>query len=418
MHSFIHHLLAITLITLTNCNSSKLENNKNIAFQNTQIKSNPKENSIVLGASQLELYLPKIKGKKIGILANPTTTIGNKHLVDSLLSLGIKIEKVFGPEHGFRGNASAGAKVTDEKDPATGIKIVSLYGKKRKPSADDLKDIDIMLFDIQDVGCRFYTYINVLRDVMEACAEFNKPLIILDRPNPNGYLVDGPVLDMNLKSGIGQFPIPIAHGMTIGEFAKMINGENWLPNNMKCKIEIIQLKNYNHNLTYELPIKPSPNLNSSASIILYPSICLFEGTNINLGRGTLKPFTQLGAPALKGKYKHTFTPKSIKGMAESPLHLDKMCYGILLGDKEALELQKSKKINIRWMQELYNAYPNKKDFFDKSLSNQIGDIDKLAGVKSFKEQIINNIPESEIRKSWEPNLTTYKTMRKKYLLYP
>ncbi len=408
--------LLISLLTNMHCSGQKSSNK---VKENSDKTNTPTaQSSIVTGAEQTDLYIDRLRDKKIAILANPTSVIKAKHLVDSLRTIGINIVKVFGPEHGFRGNASAGIKVNDEKDEATGIKIISLYGKKRKPSKEDLSDVDLILFDIQDVGCRFYTYINVLRDIMEAAAENNKKVIILDRPNPNGYLVDGPVLDMSLKSGIGQFPIPIAHGMTIGEFAQMINGEKWLPNGMKCDIEIIKLKNYNHDMEYILPIKPSPNLNTQQSIMLYPSTCLFEGTNINLGRGTIQPFTILGAPKLKSKYKFNYMPKSIKGMAETPLHLNKDCYGLDLSKYDVSSLKKSKKINISWMKELYKAYPNKEEFFDKSLSNQIGDIDKLSGTKLFKEQIKNNVSENDIRKSWQPALNQYKEMRKKYLLYP
>ena len=264
------------------------------------------KNKIITGADQTEKYLPYLKGKRVAVLANPTTIIGKKHLVDSLQSLGINIVKVFGPEHGFRGNASAGMKVADEKDSVTGIPVISLYGAKSKPSKEDLADVDIMIFDIQDVGCRFYTNINVLARIMEACAENNKELIILDRPNPNGYFVDGPVLDMNLKSGIGMFPIPITHGLTIAEFAQMLNGEDWLANKIKCKLKIIPVANYDHGMYYELPVKPSPNLNTQQSIMLYPSLCLFEGTILNLGRGTYFPFTVLGSPALKEKYDFNF----------------------------------------------------------------------------------------------------------------
>lgn len=375
------------------------------------------QDAIVTGADQTDKYLPLLSGKRVGVLANPTTIIGEKHLVDSLLSRGINIVKAFGPEHGFRGNASAGIKVGDEVDAATGIKIVSLYGKKRKPSAEDLKDVDIMIFDVQDVGCRFYTYINVLRDIMEGCAEHNVPVLILDRPNPNGFLIDGPVLDMRLKSGIGQFPVPISHGMTIGEFAQMINGEGWLPNGLKADIQVIKVANYNHNMEYVLPVKPSPNLNTQQSILLYHSVCLFEGTIINLGRGTQIPFTVLGAPLLKGKYEFNFTPKSIKGMSETPLHQDQVCYGLDLREYNAESFRETGRINIEWMIELYKNYPQKAKFFDRTQSKQIGNIDYLAGVYDFKKQIESGVSAAEIRASWEPGLSEYKEMRKKYLLY-
>lgn len=372
---------------------------------------------ILTGADQTELYLDYLKDKRIAILANPTTVIGSKHLVDSLIGRGVRIVKAFGPEHGFRGRASAGIKVSDEKDAATGIDIISLYGTKRKPSAADLADIDLVIFDVQDVGCRFYTYINVLRDVMEACAEHGKELLILDRPNPNGYFVDGPILDMKLKSGIGQFPVPIAHGMTIAEFAQMINGEGWLPGKRTCKLKIIPVKNYSHDMEYTLPVKPSPNLNTQQSILLYPSTCLFEGTILNHGRGTYFPFTVLGSPKLKGKYSFSYTPVSIPGMSETPLHMNQVCYGLDLRNYDVAQLRKAKRINLQWMIELYKAYPDKERFFDRSQSNQIGNIDGLAGDAQFRHQIAAGKSEEEIRATWEPALSQYKEMRKKYLLY-
>ena len=373
---------------------------------------------IKTGADQTEKYLPYLKGKRIGLLGNLTSVIGKKHLVDSLLSLGVNIVKVFGPEHGFRGNASAGVSVKDEKDSATGIPIISLYGPKNKPSKQDLADVDLMIYDMQDVGCRFYTNINALARLMEACAENGKELLILDRPNPNGYFVDGPVLDMKLRSGIGQFPIPITHGMTIGEFAKMVNGEGWLPRGLQCKIKIIPVANYNHDMPYELPVKPSPNLNTQQSILLYPSMCLFEGTILNYGRGTYFPFTVLGSPALKGQYDFSFTPVGIPGMSETPLYMNEVCYGLDLRHYDVSQLRKTKKINIQWMKELYNAYPDKEKFFDYKQSREIGNIDFRTGDAKFRQQIIDNVPEEEIRKSWEPALSNYKKMRKKYLLYP
>ncbi|GAC1427146.1 MAG: DUF1343 domain-containing protein [Chitinophagaceae bacterium] len=377
-----------------------------------------RKNKIITGADQTEKYFSYLKGKRVAVLANPSTIIGKKHLVDSLQSRGINIIKVFGPEHGFRGNASAGVKVADEKDAATGIPVISLYGAKNKPSKEDLADVDIMIYDVQDVGCRFYTNINVLARIMEACAENNKELLILDRPDPNGYFVDGPVLDMSLKSGIGMFPIPISYGLTMAEFAQMLNGENWLANKVKCKIKIIPVANYTHDMYYELPVKPSPNLNTQQSVMLYPSLCLFEGTILNLGRGTYFPFTVLGSPALKGKYDFSFTPVSIKGMSETPLHMNQVCYGLDLSKYNIGTLLKKKQINLQWMMELYNAYPDKEKFFDYSQSREMGNINKLSGTTLFKEQIIAGKSETEIRKSWEPALTQYKLMRKKYLLYP
>ena len=380
-----------------------------------QIRVNTKK--LITGADQPEEYLPYLKGKRVGILANQTTITGDQHLVDFLLSKGINVVKVFGPEHGFRGNASAGVKVSDEKDPATGIKIISLYGSKRKPSREDLADVDVMIYDVQDVGVRFYTNINVLRDVMESVAEFKKELLILDRPNPNGYLIDGPILDMNLASGIGQFPIPIAHGLTVAEFAQMVNGERWMANKAVCPLKIVKVRNYSHEMEYVLPVKPSPNLNTQQSIMLYPSTCLFEGTVLNHGRGTNSPFAVLGSPLLKDIYSFSFTPVSIPGMSETPLHMNEVCYGLDLRNYDTKKLVESKKLNIKWMMELYQAYPDKKNFFNKSLSKEINDINKLAGTSEFKEQIIAGKTEEEIRRSWEPGLTNYKKMRKKYLLY-
>jgi uncharacterized protein YbbC (DUF1343 family) len=332
--------------------------------------------------------------------------------------------KVFGPEHGFRGNASNGTAVADEIDPATGIPIISLYGKKNKPTAEDLADVDVLIYDIQDVGVRFYTNINALRNVMDACAEHDKELLLLDRPNPHAYMVDGPTLDMNLKSGIGQFPIPIAHGMTVGEFAQMINGEGWLQNSgggaaaKRCKLKIIPVANYTHDTPYVLPVNPSPNLNTPQSIMLYPSTCLFEGTILNHGRGTHMPFTVMGAPALKGKYAFSYTPVSLPGMAEDPVHQDQVCYGLDLRKYDVEQLRKARRINIGWMKELYDAYPDKAQFFNQKYHKQIGNIDKLSGTYEFKKQIMSGLSEDEIRKTWEPGLAAFREKRQKYLMYP
>jgi uncharacterized protein YbbC (DUF1343 family) len=372
--------------------------------------------AIVTGADRTDAYVPYLKGKRVGMVVNQTSIIGKKLSVDSLLSLGINIVTIFGPEHGFRGNASNGAVVDDEVDPKTGIKIVSLYGKKRKPTKEEMDLVDVMIFDIQDVGCRFYTNINTLVDIMEACAESNKELIILDRPNPNAY-VDGPILEMEWKSGIGIFPIPITHGMTIGEFAQMANGEGWLDHGLKCKLKIISILNWDHNMSYTLPVAPSPNLNTQQSILLYPSLCWFEGTVISQGRGTYMPFTVLGNPELKDKYNFSFTPKSIQGMSEFPLHQDMTCYGLDLRKYDAQKLHASGKINLGWLFEFYKAYPAKEKFFDHSQSRAMGEFNFRSGNKALKQQIIDGVSEEEIRKSWEPGLSQYKEMRKKYLLY-
>lgn len=370
------------------------------------------------GAEQTEKYLPLLKGKRVAIMANQTTIIGNSHLVDSLQKLGVKIVKVFGPEHGFRGNASAGVEVADEIDPATGIPLVSLYGRKNKPTKEDLADVDILLYDLQDVGVRYYTNINALSRLMDACVENGKEMLILDRPNPNGYLVDGPILDMKHRSGIGMFPIPMSHGLTVGEFAQMANGEGWLANKAKCKLTIIPVANYDHDMPYTLPVKPSPNLNTQQAVMLYPSTCMFEATYLNHGRGTYFPFTVLGSPELKGIYSFSYTPRSIKGMSETPLFMDQECFGLDLRNYDVEKLRKSKKINIQWIIELYNAHPYKEKFFDSRLSREMNSIEIQIGVSDFRKQVMNGVPEDEIRKSWEPGLSEYKVMRKKYLLYP
>lgn len=378
----------------------------------------PKKGKLLTGAEQTGLYVPYLKGKRVGMVVNQTSVIGKETTIDSLLKLDVNIVKIFGPEHGFRGDASAGVAVDDAVDTKTGIKAISLYGKHSIPTKGDLAGVDIMVFDIQDVGVRFYTYINTLQHVMEACAVHNKEVLILDRPNPNGFYIDGPILEPRHKSGIGLKPIPIVHGLTVGEYAQMLNGEGWLDNKLKCKIKIIKVANYTHDMPYELPVKPSPNLNTAQSILLYPSTCLFEGTYLNHGRGTQFPFTIIGSPALKGKYSFSFTPISIKGMSETPLFMNQVCYGLDLRDYDVSIFRKTKQINLSWMMELYKASPNKEQFFDSKLSKEVGTIETRIGVSNFRGQIIAGTSEKEIRASWEPGLSKYKTMRKKYLLYP
>ena len=412
-------LFLSSLISLSTCNQTDEVINTS-ATNDVVVNSGKKErvdNKIKTGADQIEKYLPLLKGKRVGMAVNPTSIIGSQSSVDSLLALGIKITKVFGPEHGFRGDASAGISVSDDVDAKTGVKIISLYGKHSTPTKEDLQDLDVMIFDIQDVGVRFYTYINTLQRVMEACAEHNKPLIILDRPNPNGYLIDGPILDPKFKSGIGVQPIPIAHGLTVGEYAQMLNGEGWLKNKMKCDITVIKIANYAHHMDYELPVKPSPNLNTQQSILLYPTTCLFEGTYLNHGRGTQSPFTIVGAPYYKGIYDFSFTPTGIKGMAETPIFQDQVCYGLDLRKVDVVALKKSGKLQLQWLMELYQKSPEKENFFKTKLSNQMGVIERLVGVADFRTQIEQGKSEKEIRASWEPGLSNYKQMRKKYLLY-
>ncbi|HEX8376215.1 MAG TPA: DUF1343 domain-containing protein [Pedobacter sp.] len=380
--------------------------------------NNGTQGKLLTGAEQTTAYLPLLKGKRVGMVLNPTSVIGKKLIADSLKSLGVNIVKIFGPEHGFRGNASDGVKIENNVDAKTGIPVISLYGKHNKPTPEDLKGIDLMVFDIQDVGARFYTYISTLHYLMEACAENNLELMILDRPNPNGFYIDGPILEEKYKSFIGMHPIPITHGMTIGEYAKMINGQGWLKGKIQCKLNVIKLKNYTHTTSYTLPVKPSPNLNTQQSILLYPSLCLFEGTVISQGRGTYFPFQVLGNPKLEGKYKFSFTPVSIRGMSETPLHQDQKCYGLDLRKYDTNNFTKSKKLNLQWLIEMYKAYPDKEKFFDHRQNKLMNNFDRLAGTESLKAQIIAGNTEDEIRRSWEPGLSQFKLMRKKYLLYP
>lgn len=402
------YILLLFLMAFFSFCSPKLQPNKSNSFSE-EIKT---------GADQTNLYVPLLKDKRVAILANQTSIIGKSHLVDSLQKMGINIVKVFGPEHGFRGDASAGAKVSDAIDERTGIPIISLYGKKNKPSKEDLQDVDILIYDLQDVGVRFYTNINALARLMEACEANNKPLLILDRPNPNGYLIDGPVLDMKYKSGIGMFPIPMSHGLTVGEFALMVNGQGWLTNKVKADIKIIPVANYTHDMHYELPVSPSPNLNTQQSILLYPSLCMFEGVYVNHGRGTYFPFTLLGSPDYKGIYEFSFTPTGIKGMAETPIFMDEVCYGIDLRNYDTELLRKSKQINFDWIRELYKAHPYKEKFFESKFSNQMNNIEIQIGRGDFRQQIIDDVPMETIRAGWEPELSAYKKMRLNYLLYP
>ena len=359
-----------------------------------------------------------LKGKQLGLITTPTGISKDFRSTIDILNENYNLSALFSPEHGVRGDIQAGEKVETYIDDITNLPVYSLYGSTKKISQDMLKNIEVMVFDIQDVGCRFYTNINTLRDVMESCARYGKELLILDRPNPNAYFIDGPILDMNYKSGIGQFPIPAVHGLTVAEFAQMANGEGWMEDNLKCKISIVKNANYSHDLLYKLPVNPSPNLNTPESILLYPSTCLFEGVSLNHGRGTDFPFTRIGGPMLKGKYKFSYTPRSIPGMSENPLYKGQVCYGIDLINYDLEKLVQSKQINLSWMKELYAAYPDKKKFFDRSLHEQIGNIDFLAGTPEFKKQIQEGWSEEKIRASWKPGLEKYKRMREKYLIYP
>ena len=356
---------------------------------------------LVLGAERIDKILKTIDNKNIAIVGNQTSVVNQVHLVDTLISLNQKIISVFSPEHGFRGVEDAGAKVDNEIDTKTGLPIISLYGKNKKPTSEQLIGIDIIIFDIQDVGARFYTYISTLHYVLEACSEENIKVVVLDRPNPNGHYVDGPILEEKYKSFVGMHQIPIVHGMTIGEYATMIVGEKWIENN--CNLEIIEMINYNRNDNYELPIKPSPNLPNSKSINLYPSLCLFEGTNVSVGRGTDKPFQHFGSPFLKF-YSYAFQPKSGPG-SKYPKHENKTCVGKNLENYPYLS-----SINLNWLIESYNQTNNKEDFFNSFF-------DKLAGTDKLRTQIISGLNEKEIRSSWKTGLKEFKKTRIKYILY-
>ena len=401
-------LILVGFIFLTNSCQSQKSKETTPHKTNTVNENNTSLKQIITGANQLNEYLPLIKDKNIGIVANQTSVIfkknnGFSHLVDSLIAHKINIKKVFAPEHGFRGNADAGEAIKDGKDSKTGIDIYSIYGKNKKPSSTQLNGIDLMIFDIQDVGARFYTYISSLHYVMEACAENNIPILILDRPNPNGHYIDGPVLEPEHKSFVGMHPIPVVHGMTIGEYAKMINGEKWLKNGIQCNITVIPCKNYTKDIPYSLPIKPSPNLPNDQSINLYPSLCFFEGTSISVGRGTNFQFQVYGSPDLP-KTNFSFIPNPNIG-AKHPKHQAKKCFGKDLRNHKKLNL-----LNLEWLSNAYETSSNKNDFFNPFFT-------KLAGTKKLQQQIENGINYRDIRKSWLEGLKSYQKMRSKYLIY-
>ncbi len=374
--------------------------------KNDSVIVEPVIKTLGLGAEQTGEYLPLLKGKKIALVVNQTSTIQQTHLVDSLVSLNIDIKHIFAPEHGFRGKADAGEHVKNGIDQKTNLPIISLYGKNKKPSPEQLQGVDMVVFDIQDVGVRFYTYISTMHYVMEACAEQNIPVLILDRPNPNGHYVAGPVLDLEFQSFVGMHPIPIVHGLTVGELAMMINGEQWLKNGVKCDVKVIKCQNYTHQTKYILPIKPSPNLPNDLSIQLYPSLCLFEPTKVSVGRGTQTPFQIIGCPQ-KNMGTFTFTPKSIIGMSKYPKHENKMCYGINFSDSTNLE-----KFSVQHLVEFYQKYDNKEAFFTSE-----NFFSKLSGNKLLIRQIKEGKSYKEIEASWEEELKRYKLLRAKYLLY-
>ncbi len=363
----------------------------------------PNEENLLLGAEQTESYLPQLKDQKIGLLINHTSMVGELHLVDFLLQNEVSVKKIFAPEHGFRGKADAGELVKDNLDSGTGIPVISIYGKNKKPTAEMLSGLDVVIFDIQDVGTRFYTYISSMHYMMEACAKYKVKMIVFDRPNPNDY-VDGPILDLKYQSFVGMHPIPVVHGLTVGELAKMINGEGWLEGGVKCDLEVITMKNYTHGDRYDLPIKPSPNLPNMQSIKLYPSLCFFEGTKMSIGRGTLFPFQVIGYSEEQfGSF--TFTPESTEGMAKYPKLEGKLCYGIDLREADV-----SDKLDLSFVISFYKKWKSDDAFFTKYF-------DTLAGTDVLKKQIESGMTEEEIRKSWQQGLDDYKSLRKSYLLY-
>ncbi|MDD4217106.1 MAG: DUF1343 domain-containing protein [Bacteroidales bacterium] len=407
MKLFIYIVLGFLFLSCKNANTTST----NINFEK---QSQIADTTIYPGIYDTNTYIELIENKRIAIIGNQTSIIANTHLVDTLLALDQNIVKVFCPEHGFRGIADAGEKIDDSTDKKTGLPIISLYGNNKKPSEEQLANIDIVIFDLQDVGVRFYTYISTLHYVMEACAENQIPLIVLDRPNPNGHYIDGSVLDTaNNKSFIGMHPVPVVYGMTIGEYALMINGENWLNNKIKCELKIISCQNYTHKSKYSLPIAPSPNLPNDRSIELYPSLCLFEATNLSIGRGTDKQFQIIGHPALSALAiaDFIFTPKPNKG-ASNPTLNGELCYGFDLSENYSIFEWQNDKLNINILLKLYKLFPDKDKFFKTSNS-----IDLLSGDSKFRNQVKNQISEKEIRDTWEDEIIKFKKTREKYLLY-
>lgn len=363
---------------------------------------------IITGADQTELYARLLTGKKVGVVANQTSLTRGEHLVDVLLANKVDVIRVFAPEHGFRGEAGPGDKVLSGKDPRTGLPVVSLYGSKKRPDPADVNDLDIVVFDIQDVGVRFYTYISTLHYVMEVCAEQGVEVMVLDRPNPNGFYIDGPVLKPEFSSFVGVAPIPVVHGLTVGEYAKMVNGEGWLRNKQKCKLQVVAMENYNHDLMYQLPVPPSPNLPDMESVYFYPSLCFFEGAKVSVGRGTPYPFKVFGFPGFdKGVLK--IRPVDIPGVITDPPFEGKEIYVTDLRGMSGM-INEKKQLMLHWIIDMYNSYPDKTTFFNNFF-------DKLAGTDVLRKDIIAGKTEAQIRISWEKDLENYKQIRKKYLLY-
>ena len=420
------YLLVGILFVLVSCGNSKNLTPTLSKGEGVEVGKSAEQEKIITGAERYNIYIPLLKDKKVGVVTNQTGVITNQiigtvyvqdprqepktkvtniltSIVDNLISQKIKVQKIFAPEHGFRGTADAGEHVVDGKDTTTGLPIISLYGNNKKPKPEQLEGIDIMVFDLQDVGARFYTYISTLHYIMEACAENHIPLIILDRPNPNGAIVDGPILEKEHTSFVGMHTIPLLHGMTIGEYARMINGEKWLKDGIQCDIKVIQCLNYKRGMAYSLPIKPSPNLPNDQAINLYPSLCLFEGTNVSVGRGTEKQFQIYGSPFLP-KSDFSFTPIPNFG-AKEPVYKDQLCNG-----EDLTTTTKVGQLELKWLIKAYNSTLDKTKFFNDFFT-------KLAGTKKLQQQIENGVSEIEIRKSWEKGLKDFKEMRNKYLIY-
>lgn len=367
-------------------------------------------NDILPGSYSMEAYLPLLMGKKIGLVVNHSSLIDNIHLVDTLKTLNVDVAKIFTPEHGFTGQADAGEKIEDDREKP--VPIISLYGDSKKPKDEDLAEIDMLVFDIQDVGVRFFTYIYTLHFVMEAAAENNIPLVLLDRPNPNGFYIDGPVLDEDSRSFVGMHPTPVVYGMTIGEYGQMVNGEGWLANGVQCNLTVIENENYDHTMTYDLPVKPSPNLPNLRAILLYPSLCFFEGTALSIGRGTTTQFQVIGHPLLNEKFDFSFTPMSRQG-ASSPKLLGEVCYGMDLTSVSVDEMMNTGKLDIQYLIEMYRIFQEMNQAF--FIENP--HFDRLAGGE-LKKLIQNGLTEKEIRESWQDGLEEFMRVREKYLLYP
>ena len=380
-----------------------------MTFALTASCSTEETREIVTGAERVSEYMPLLAGKRVGIVANQTTIVGEVHLIDSLVRLGVNLQVIFAPEHGFRDMADAGAGITEGIDPATGIEVVSLYSNRFKPLPEHLEGIDVVIFDIQDVGARFYTYISTMHYVMEACAENGVGFIVFDRPNPNGFYVDGPMREPEFETFVGKHPVPVVHGMTVGEYASMVNGEGWLTGGIKCDLQVIECLNYTHATHYELPVKPSPNLPNHTAVLLYPSICFFEGTNISLGRGTAFPFQAYGSPELPDRG-FSFVPVPTDG-ASNPMHLGVTCYGRDLRNAIQEGLVPSGKLDLSWVIEAYNDFPDKSRFFRNYFNT-------LAGTNELREQIIAGMSAEEIRETWQPDIEVFRVLRAKYLIYP